>query len=87
MRIGQSGVLPWQTDKATALSEIARLDQQLERRFSDRIVLEPALSRSLVSFQANKSRWVHSPIGATPFLDAPLLGRRRRRYYLSAFSA
>jgi len=56
MRIGQSGVLPWQTDKATALSEIARLDQQLERRFSDRIVLEPALSRSLVSFQANKSR-------------------------------
>ena len=56
MRIDQSGVLPWQTDKATALSEIARLDQQLERRFSDRIVLEPALSRSLVSFQANKSR-------------------------------
>ena len=56
MRIDQSGVLQWQTDKATALSEIARLDQQLERRFSDRIVLEPALSRSLVSFQANKSR-------------------------------
>ena len=25
-------------------------------------------------------RGVHSPIGATRFLDAPLLGRRRRRY-------
>jgi hypothetical protein len=34
---------------------------------------------------------VHSPIGVTRFLDAPLLGRRRRRYcflyHLSAFSA
>jgi len=47
MRIDQSGVLPWQMDKATALSEIARLDQQLERRFSDRIVLDEPLAGQL----------------------------------------
>jgi hypothetical protein len=79
MRIDQSGVLPWQTKKATALSEIARLDQQLERRFSDRIVLEPALSRSLVSFQANKSRsayrWYKYKEGFSAALVEHLLDR------------
>lgn len=64
---------------AVALSEIAHLDQQLERRFGDRIRLEPALSRALVSFQANKSkpayRWYKYKEGFSASLVEYLLNR------------
>lgn len=39
--------------------EIARLDQKLTQQFSKKLVLQPALTRSLVSFQANKTRPVY----------------------------
>lgn len=64
---------------ATALSEIARLDQHFKQRFSERIVTEPALSRSLVSFQANKSRsayrWYKYKEGFSASLVEYLLNR------------
>lgn len=64
---------------AVALSEIAHLDQQLERRFSSRMFVEPALSRALVSFQANKSkpayRWYKYKEGFSASLVEYLLNR------------
>lgn len=40
----------------TDLSEIGRLDYQLFKRFESKFVIQPSLSRLLVSFQANKTR-------------------------------
>lgn len=42
-----------------SLEEIARLDQELKRRFYGQFAVHPGLSRSLVSFQANKGRPVY----------------------------
>lgn len=42
-----------------ALAEIEQLDQELSRRFKSKFMLQTALSRSLVSFQANKTRAVY----------------------------
>ncbi|MCS7010016.1 MAG: site-specific DNA-methyltransferase [Anaerolineales bacterium] len=41
------------------LSEIGRLDKQLFQRFKGKFVVQPSLSRLLVSFQANKTRPVY----------------------------
>jgi len=43
----------------TTLSEIDRLDKQLFQRFKSKFVVQPSLSRLLVSFQANKTRPVY----------------------------
>ena len=43
----------------TDLSEIERLDQDLYHHFEDKFHLDPSLSRSIVSFQANKTREVY----------------------------
>lgn len=42
-----------------SLPDIEQLDQQLYRHFKDRVSVQPLLTRSLVSFQANKSRPVY----------------------------
>ena len=39
-----------------ALSEVERLDQHLYHHFEDKFHLDLTLSRSIVSFQANKTR-------------------------------
>jgi hypothetical protein len=41
------------------LSEIDRLNEQLFLRFKSKFVVQPSLSRLLVSFQANKTRPVY----------------------------
>jgi len=47
-------------DTASAsLSEIERLDARWRRHFGSRFLVQPALTRSLVSFQANKARAVY----------------------------
>ncbi len=43
----------------TALCEVVRLDQDLYHHFKDKFHLDPSLSRSIVSFQANKTREVY----------------------------
>ncbi len=43
----------------TLLSEIDRFDEQLFLRFKSKFVVQPSLSRLLVSFQANKTRPVY----------------------------
>jgi DNA modification methylase len=42
-----------------ALSDIDRLDKQLFQQFKGKFVVQPSLSRPLVSFQANKTRPVY----------------------------
>jgi DNA modification methylase len=42
--------------RPTELGEIEQLDRELEHRFADQLCVVNQLSRSLVSFQANKSR-------------------------------
>lgn len=41
------------------LTEIIQLDQRLKERFSGKLIIQPALTRPLVSFQANKTRPVY----------------------------
>lgn len=41
------------------LAQINQLDQQLHDYFADKLIVQPALTRSLVSFQANKIRPVY----------------------------
>ena len=42
-----------------ALDEIYKLNAEFEDRYKDKLLLQTALSRSLVSFQANKGRAVY----------------------------
>jgi DNA modification methylase len=43
----------------TSLEQIEKLNEEFEKRWASRLTLASALSRSLVSFQANKSRAVY----------------------------
>lgn len=56
MTVVQNTDHPEQPESAAALCEIAALDGELLRAFQSRFVVDPALNRQLVSFQANKSR-------------------------------
>jgi DNA modification methylase len=62
-----------------SLSEIRRLDDELYKNMSSKFHLESALSRSLVSFQANKSRevyrWYKFKEGFSASLIEYVLGR------------
>jgi DNA modification methylase len=42
-----------------ALGEIRELNAECERRYKEKLLLQPALSRSLVSFEANKGRPIY----------------------------
>ena len=44
---------------SVALSDIERLDSQLLQQFKGKFIVQPSISRSLVSFQANKTRPVY----------------------------
>lgn len=46
-------------DTNIGLAEINQLDQSLQEHFSDKLIVQPALTRPLVSFQANKNRPVY----------------------------
>lgn len=46
-------------DQNTALEEIERLDKCLQQHYKSKFILQPSLTRSLVSFQANKTRPVY----------------------------
>lgn len=48
-----------ESEQNIGLGEIAQLDQQLFQRFKSKFVVQPSLSRLLVSFQANKARPVY----------------------------
>lgn len=46
-------------DQNTVLGEIERLDKCLQQHYKNKFILQPSLTRSLVSFQANKTRPVY----------------------------
>lgn len=46
-------------DTTIGLSDINQLDQSLQEHFSSKLIVQPTLTRPLVSFQANKNRPVY----------------------------
>ncbi len=47
------------SDTSVGLAEISQLDQSLQEYFKGKLAVQPVLTRSLVSFQANKNRPVY----------------------------
>ncbi|MBI4267374.1 MAG: site-specific DNA-methyltransferase [Chloroflexi bacterium] len=52
-------VVPIITPAKVSLTDIERLDKELEQYFRDKFLVQSALTRPLVSFQANKSRPIY----------------------------
>jgi len=68
----------------TTLSEIDRLDEQLFQRFKSKFVVQPSLSRLLVSFQANKTRPVYRWYKFKEAFSASLVERLFHKYGITA---
>ena len=56
-----------------SLQEIERLDRETLRRFGDRTTIQPSLTRSLVSFQANKTKAAYRWYKYKEAFSAPLV--------------
>ncbi len=68
---------------SSALRNVERLNREVERRWKNKLVLEPALSRSLVSFQANKGRAVYRWFKYKEAFSAGLMEYLLNRYRIS----
>jgi len=66
------------------LSDIERLDKQLFRHFKDKFIVQPSLSRSLVSFQANKIRPVYRWYKFKEAFSASLVEHLFHKYGIAA---
>ncbi len=70
-----------QTITESSLSEVERLDKELEQHFKSKFYVQPSLTRSLVSFQANKNRpiyrWYKYKEGFSAALVEHLLQKHR----------
>lgn len=66
------------------LSEIAHLDKQLFQRFKSKFVVQPSLSRLLVSFQANKTRPVYRWYKFKEAFSASLVEHLFHKYGITA---
>ncbi|MGC8787485.1 MAG: site-specific DNA-methyltransferase [Anaerolineae bacterium] len=66
------------------LSDIESLDKQLLQRFKDKFVVQPSLSRSLVSFQANKTRPVYRWYKFKEAFSASLVEHLFHKYGITA---
>lgn len=64
----------------TALGEIERLDGRLFRHFKNKLVVQPSLTRPLVSFQANKTRPVYRWYKYKEAFSASLVENLFQRY-------
>lgn len=72
------------TRQKIALSEIDALDRDLAQHFKSKLVLQPALTRSLVSFQANKTRPVYRWYKYKEAFSASLIEYLFERYNISS---
>lgn len=67
------------SEKEHLLGEVALLDHSLAQQYQDKLKLDPSLSRTLVSFQADKTkpvlRWYKFKEAFSSFLVEYLLGR------------
>ncbi len=66
-----------------ALEKIAQLDRKLTQRFADKLVIQNSLTRSLVSFQANKTKAVHRWYKYKEAFSAPLIEYLFQKYKIS----
>lgn len=78
----QTSLSPVSIGKPTTKS-IDELDGQLLQWFKDRLLVDKSLSRSLVSFQANKSRVAYRWYKYKEAFSAPLLEYLFQRYQIS----
>jgi len=69
--------------KANVLNEIERLDRELSQHFKDKIVIQSALNRTLVSFQANKNRPVYRWYKFKEAFSAPLIEYLLSKYQIA----
>src|SRR6266436_5208514 len=69
------------TDSA-ALKKVERLDNEAKLRWKHKLVVESALSRSLVSFQSNKTRAVYRWFKYKEAFSAGLLEYLHERYQI-----
>ncbi|MBL8206596.1 MAG: site-specific DNA-methyltransferase [Blastocatellia bacterium] len=65
------------------LENIARLDRILTQQYADKLVIQNSLSRSLVSFQANKTKAVHRWYKYKEAFSAPLIEYLFQKYQIS----
>jgi DNA modification methylase len=68
---------------STALSEIERLDEHLSQHFKGKILVQPSLTRPLVSFQANKNRPVYRWYKYKEAFSASLVEHLLQKYGIS----
>jgi len=66
-----------------ALRGIERLDKRLSEHFDGRILVQPSLTRPLVSFQANKSRPVYRWYKYKEAFSASLVEHLLHKYKIS----
>ncbi|HEY4690322.1 MAG TPA: site-specific DNA-methyltransferase, partial [Anaerolineae bacterium] len=67
-----------------ALAEIERLDRELAQHFRERLTVQMSLTRSLVSFQANKARATYRWYKFKEAFSAPLVEHLLRKYGVDA---
>src|SRR3982750_2578353 len=66
------------------LDEIEQLDSNLLELFRPKFVIQPSLTRSLVSFQANKNRAVYRWYKYKEAFSAPLVEHLLRQFGIAA---
>jgi len=72
------------SDTGVGLTEITQLGQSLQEHFRDKLIIQPVLTRSLVSFQANKTRPVYRWYKYKEAFSASLVEYFLERYKISA---
>ncbi|MBI3611132.1 MAG: site-specific DNA-methyltransferase [Nitrospirae bacterium] len=68
---------------SSALRKVDKLNRAAERRWKDKLIIETALSRSLVSFQANKGRAVYRWFKYKEAFSAEMVEYFLNRYKIS----
>lgn len=69
---------------AQPLAEIERLDRELSQRFKSKLTVQSSLTRSLVSFQANKTRAAYRWFKYKEAFSAPLIEHLLSRQKITA---
>ena len=70
-------------DPLTTLSRIERLDRDLMRRFTGHVLVQPSLTRQLVSFQANKAQPLYRWYKYKEAFSASLVEHLFHRYHVA----
>ncbi|MBZ4193382.1 MAG: site-specific DNA-methyltransferase [Candidatus Contendobacter sp.] len=80
---GDDELLASNTGSSSELMEINQIDQSLKKYFDDKMIIDPFLTRPLVSFQANKTRPVYRWYKYKEAFSASLVEHFLQKYSLS----